>query len=110
MVELSSLYRRLQIPVVGQNSIYRQLISLDRVSTFVTACKQKLSEKIDIEFGHAVADLRKKLGLTQDELAFRSEIHRAYIGTIERGEKSPTLDTINKLANGLGVTVFDILF
>lgn len=56
-----------------------------------------------------MADLRKKLGLTQDELAFRSEIHRAYIGTIERGEKSPTLDTINKLANGLGVTVFDIL-
>lgn len=73
------------------------------------ASKNKLSEKIDIEFGRAVADLRKKLGLTQDELAFRSGIHRAYIGTIERGEKSPTLDTIKKLANGLGVTIFDIL-
>lgn len=73
------------------------------------ASKKELSEKIDIEFGRAVADLRKKLGLTQDELAFRSGIHRAYIGTIERGEKSPTLDTIKKLANGLGVTIFDIL-
>ena len=73
------------------------------------ASKNKLSEKIDIEFGRAVTDLRKKLGLTQDELAFRSGIHRAYIGTIERGEKSPTLDTIKKLANGLGVTIFDIL-
>lgn len=59
------------------------------------------SEKI--KFGKQVVRLRTEKGLSQEELAFRSGINRTYIGEIERGEKCPSLITINKIAKGLGV-------
>lgn len=64
-----------------------------------------MKSKINTQFGERIVELRKKAGISQDELAFRSGIHRAYMGTIERGEKSVTLNTIEKIANGLGVKV-----
>ena len=45
-------------------------------------------------FGEKVAELRRKQHLSQEELADKCGIHRTYIGSIERGEKSPTLNTI----------------
>ena len=69
---------------------------------------EQMKSKINIEFGNRIVELRKKAGLTQDELAFRSNIHRAYMGTIERGEKSVTLNTIEKIAAGLDVNVKDL--
>ena len=68
-----------------------------------------MKSKIDIQFGARIAELRKRLNLSQEELAERCGVHRTYIGTIERGEKSPTLNTIEKLANGLNVSIHDLL-
>jgi transcriptional regulator with XRE-family HTH domain len=47
--------------------------------------------------------LRKQRGLTQEALADQVEINRNYVGQIEREEKSPTIDMIEKLANALSV-------
>jgi transcriptional regulator with XRE-family HTH domain len=47
--------------------------------------------------------LRKQKGLSQEELAFQAGINRNYVGQIEREEKSPTVDTIEKLANTLDI-------
>ena len=43
-------------------------------------------------------------GYSQEQFAFKCDVDRTYIGTIERGEKSPTLNTIVKIANALGIT------
>ncbi len=59
-------------------------------------------------FGKRVAELRQNLHLSQEELADRCGIHRTYIGSIERGEKSPTLNTIQKLADGLQLNIIDL--
>jgi len=67
-----------------------------------------MKSKINTQFGQKVVELRKKTGISQDELAFKCGIHRAYMGTIERGEKSVTLNTVEKIATGLGVKVKDI--
>lgn len=64
---------------------------------------------ITIEFGKNVATLRKRMGLTQLELAYRCNIHRAYIGAIERGEKKVNICTMFKLAKGLNVEPFQLL-
>ena len=45
--------------------------------------------------------LRKQKGLSQEELAFQAGINRNYVGQIEREEKSPTVDVIEKLAYSL---------
>lgn len=52
-------------------------------------------------FGEVVTRLRKRLGVSQEELAFRTEVHRTYISQIERGLKSPTLSVILKLARAM---------
>ena len=55
-------------------------------------------------FGKEVVRLRKRLGLSQEELAFRAEVHRTYISQLERGLKSPTLGMILKLSRALKVS------
>jgi transcriptional regulator with XRE-family HTH domain len=42
--------------------------------------------------------LRKQKGLTQEELAFQAGLNRNYVGQIEREEKSPTIDVVEKLS------------
>ncbi len=67
-----------------------------------------MGKDINIKFGETVAKLRRQKGLSQEELAFRCGIHRTYIGAVERGEKSPTLNTIKKIAVGLEVEVIEL--
>ena len=52
-------------------------------------------------FGKQVARLRKRLGFSQEELAFRASVHRTYISQLERGLKSPTLSVIVRLSRAL---------
>ena len=47
--------------------------------------------------------LRKQKGLTQEALADQAAINRNYVGEIEREEKSPTIDMIEKLADALEI-------
>jgi len=60
-------------------------------------------------FGASVRKLRHSLGISQEELAERADLHRTYITDIERGARNPTLITIKKLAKGLGVSAADLL-
>lgn len=53
--------------------------------------------------------MRKMQRLSQEELADRCGVHRTYIGSIERGEKSPTLNTVEKIAKGLGVDIAELV-
>ena len=59
-------------------------------------------------FGEAVRKARTSVGLTQEELADRSGLDRSYIGGVERGERNPTLTVIEKIAEGLGVTLAEL--
>ena len=52
-----------------------------------------------------VRELRLERGWSQDVLADESGLHRAYIGTIERCEKSVTIDTAEKIAKALKVPI-----
>ena len=63
-----------------------------------------MKNDINIAFGKRVAELRKSAVYSQEKFAFKCNVDRTYIGTIERGEKSPTLNTIDKIARALGIT------
>lgn len=56
-----------------------------------------------------VRQLRKQRGWSQDELAAQADFHRTYIGTVERCEQSVTIDSIERLANALGVKIARLL-
>ncbi|EZH66279.1 transcriptional regulator [Bacillaceae bacterium JMAK1] len=53
--------------------------------------------------GNRIRLVRKEQGLTQQELADRSGLDDAYIGGIERGERNFTIDTLDKVLNGLNI-------
>ncbi|RUT29541.1 XRE family transcriptional regulator [Paenibacillus zeisoli] len=55
--------------------------------------------------GKRLRQERRKMHWTQEKLAERIDVSDAYIGQIERGERSLSLDTLIRLANELGVTV-----
>lgn len=60
---------------------------------------------IDASFGKILRKIRQEKGLSQEELALRAELHRTYISQLERGIKSPSLNTIHKLCTSLDVSV-----
>lgn len=47
--------------------------------------------------------MRLASGLSQEELAHRAGFDKNYVGNLERSENSPTVDTLESLANSLGV-------
>jgi transcriptional regulator with XRE-family HTH domain len=61
--------------------------------------------KILIAFGDKVRELRKEKGLSQEELSYKADLHRTYIGMIERAEKNITLTNIEKIAKALDVDI-----
>ena len=48
---------------------------------------------------------RIKAGLNQEELAEKADLSRGTIGAVERGEKSPTIETIGSIADALGIEI-----
>lgn len=67
-----------------------------------------MEENINVRFGKHISNLRREQNIFQEDFAFNCNIHRTYIGAIERGEKSPTLNTIEKLAKGLNVPLIEL--
>jgi len=65
-------------------------------------------QKILINFGIKVRESRKKIGLSQEQLSFKADLHRTYIGMIERAEKNITLVNIEKIANALNVNIKEL--
>lgn len=59
--------------------------------------------RIEERFGEHVRALRRKAGLTQEELAERADLHRTYLAGIEAGARNVGLVNLVYLAKGLGV-------
>lgn len=55
--------------------------------------------------GQRIKNYRNKLGLSQEKLAELSGVHPTYIGQVERGEKNATLESIEKIAIALEVSL-----
>ena len=48
---------------------------------------------------------RKRLGVSQEELAFRAGLHRTYVSGVERGVRNPTVVILGRLAKALTVSL-----
>ena len=60
---------------------------------------------ITLIFGQRIRDIRVSKNISQERLAELCKLHPTYIGQIERGEKSPTLESIFKISHGLDISI-----
>ena len=63
---------------------------------------------LNAAFGTVLARLRRERGWTQEFLSFECNLTRNYISLLERGQQSPTLNTIAKLAEALSVDSVEV--
>ena len=64
---------------------------------------------ISSQLGQNLKNIRTKKKMSQGDIARALEVHRAYISGIESGKRNPTLSTIKKLADALGVSADELL-
>ncbi len=60
-------------------------------------------------FGDALREIRKEHGVSQEQLALDSGLDRTYVSLVERGAQSPTIRSVVKLANVLGIMPSEIV-
>ena len=65
--------------------------------------------RIALQFGAVIRRHRLLAKLSQEEFADRCSLHRTYIGAIERGEKTVTIETARKLAEALNVKLSELI-
>ena len=76
---------------------------------FVLFHKNKMKNKIAIEFGKRLATQRTKKGLLQKELSELCGFSINYIGVLERGEKNISLEKVFVLAEQLECSIYDLI-
>jgi transcriptional regulator with XRE-family HTH domain len=66
-------------------------------------------EKISAKLGQNMKRIRTKKKMSQGDISRALEVDRGYISNIENGKKNPTLATLQKLADALGVSPDELL-
>lgn len=68
----------------------------------------KRENEVKRRFGMAVRKARAQAGLSQEGLAAAAGLDRTYIGGVERGERNPSLVSLKKIADGLGLSMSEL--
>ncbi len=70
---------------------------------------EKIKKQVLIKLGKNIRSLRLNQGISQEELAFKIDSARNFIGCIERAEKSPTIYTLFRIAQALNVKIEEVV-
>lgn len=63
---------------------------------------------IKSKFGLRVQELRKKSGLSQEKFSLNIGMDRTYFASVEAGKRNISIENINKIANGLNVSLEEL--
>lgn len=74
------------------------------IALTVEGVKKSLAKR----FGACVRELRLESGMSQVEFGEKCGFYQTYLSRIENGRANPTLNAMEVIANGLGVTIFDL--
>jgi len=80
----------------------RRLIVAMAVS--IAAMNSNRAAAVQKQFGSRMRALRQQQGLSQEELAYKCDLDRTYVGSVERGERNISLVNIHLIAVALGVS------
>lgn len=63
---------------------------------------------IQSALGKRIQRLRKDTGLSQERFALQIDMDRTYLASVEAGKRNISLQNIEKIANGLGISIVDL--
>ena len=63
---------------------------------------------IQIEFGKRIKSLRNETGLSQEKFALKIGMDRTYYASVESGKRNISLQNIEKIANGFGISISEL--
>jgi transcriptional regulator with XRE-family HTH domain len=69
----------------------------------------KVAPSLSVGFARALRERRTQIGISQEELAFQAHLHRTYVSQLERGLKTPSLQSIAGLASALGMPAWQLV-
>ena len=69
-----------------------------------------MSQDVNRCFGQAVRRMRQQRRWTQEFLAERTNLNRNFLSLVERGARSPTLNTVARLAKGLDMSIAELMY
>ncbi|MBW8060255.1 MAG: helix-turn-helix transcriptional regulator [Solirubrobacterales bacterium] len=70
---------------------------------------KRFSLEVAARFSENLIRCRKRAGLSQEELGYRASLHRTEVSLLERGVRTPRIDTVLRLAGCLSVPVGDLV-
>jgi transcriptional regulator with XRE-family HTH domain len=65
--------------------------------------------RVLLAIGAAIRSMRKEMGISQEELSYRSRLDRSHMGRIERGERNLSLVNLVRISRGLSCSPSEIL-
>ena len=68
-----------------------------------------MNEDVCVRFGEKLRKIRLDLGYSQEELSFKTGLHRTYISSVERGKRNISLANTKKLADALDLKMKDLV-
>ena len=68
-----------------------------------------MDEDVCVLFGEKLRSIRLELGYSQEELSFKTGLHRTYISSVERGKRNISITNIKKIADALGIKMKDLM-
>jgi len=71
--------------------------------------KKPLPNSAKDTFSQNVGLIRRVKNISQEKLAEMANLHRTYVGQIERGDVTPTLDAAERVAQALGLELWEVL-
>lgn len=69
----------------------------------------QMSSEVLYKFSQKLKMLRQERGLSQEGLALLCNIDRTYVGRLENLKRNPSLEILSKIADGLGMTLSELL-
>mgnify|MGYP002064257719 CR=1 FL=1 len=71
-------------------------------------CQGMKSSTNDLNvLGSVLRAFREAMGISQEKLAEKSSLHRTYIGSVERGERNPSFNSLNRMLKSLNISCSD---
>ena len=67
-----------------------------------------MSSDIAVRFGNAIRAIRRREGISQEELADRCGLHRTYVSDVELGKRNVSLENIDRLSRALNITLVEL--